>query len=294
MADRPALIVMLLASRGDWLWLNDPRSKAISGFAPAATHPCRTCGGVELVDDFGQVIRRRRGTGRVKDGFGRWQPCPACAGAGAVATDPMDASSGRLGSADTTSTARPRRRVPCDACVPLGGNPREGGSGVVAGQRCPRCDGTGWRDLHVFELRLDPATAGGVDPVTASIDRRDRAGSYHELDLALELLLHRSRTVWRATVAVHGPLLQLGVAFLETRLPDPLRVPRDVRENAAAHAERLARVRGRSVDRRALEQRNQQARRWVREGRPYPWIAAELGLSDRQLRRIVAGECAAA
>lgn len=281
MADRAARIVMLLETRLDHLWLPPGSLRTQSGLAPADRRPCTTCGGVEIRDDFGKQLVRRKGRGKVRDRFKHWQRCPTCNGDGWTARDRMDSKRVVLGSTETSSSARPRKTVLCDGC---------GGDGVRFAQPCPYCAGLGRRDLHVFDLAIDTTPEGGADPVAAAIDRRDKSGSYHELDLALDELLMRHRRVWAATVSLHGPLLDLGVRFVDDRMPDPILVPGDVRANATMQRDRVARLKGRGTDARALEQRNRQAVAWVREGRPFPWVRAELGLSDRQLRRIIAGD----
>lgn len=315
MADRRGDVELLLATRFDHLWLPPGSLRTQPGLAPADRRPCVTCGGVEIRDDFGKLIRRRRGTGKVRDRFRTLVTCPTCRGDGWTARDRMDSSRTVLGSTETSSSARPRKTVLCDACA---------GEGATAKGRCERCQGTGRRDLHVFELHLDTHDVDGdANPVLDAIARRDQTGSYHELDLALDGVVHhvnkparyaglRGRSAVQArrlidvlytpppdvTLAELSPFGQLlvGVAigYIESRMPDPIRVPADVRHAARARVEQLRRAKGRSVDARARSERDRQARVWAREGRPYPWIAAELGLSAARLRTILRDDTAAA
>jgi hypothetical protein len=76
-------------------------------------------------------------------------------GAGWIARDPMDVTGARVGSSSTTATARPERTVLCDACA---------GEGVRHQQRCVYCDGQGRRQLHAFNLHLQPEDDADARP----------------------------------------------------------------------------------------------------------------------------------
>lgn len=102
---------------------------------------------------------------------------------------------------------------------------------------------------------------------------------YRALDVAVELL-HQAFPNTPARSA-------RGLAFIDPRMPSPIRAPVAVAVvNTLAH--------GRWADARAREQRDRRIRQWATAGRPLGEIAAELALSYKQVRRIVNGEDAAA
>lgn len=290
-ADRRRQIILLLATRYDRMWFPQGALRTTAGFAPTRRVPCPQCGSG---DRPGSVAEKRGGV--VK----RWLPCPKCSGVGVVAVDPMDTISAPIGSHDTHASARPRKTVKCDACQDHDGRP----TGVRGNDPCPHCEGTGRRDLHVFDLQLDTSVERlGADGIDIAIDARDAAGSYHELDHALAALararpyivrlldqayLHQTLDLDRLPTHGHR-LLEIGLAYIDARMPPIIRVPAGVAQNAKEHREQLKRARGRGADPRALAERDKQIRRWAREGRPYTWIAAQAGLSDRQLREIING-----
>lgn len=309
MADRRRDIILLLGSRYDGLYLPPGALTSRAGFVPADREPCQSCGGVLLRDDFGNEIRRQRGRGWILDRYRRRQPCPECGGPGWVARDPMDALGLRIGSETTSSTARPRRTVACDACS---------GDGVRASLRCARCDGTGRRDLHAFELHLDTRDEAERDPLLQAIEDRNRAGSYAELEHALAdlrrgagntprfaPLREHAAAALRLLDAVHLPpttiapadlnaaeqwLVDLALAYLDSRLPDPLRVPAEVRANARERREWARRAKGRSTSPQALAERNRNLVRDVRRGVPKQRVAFEYGLTVSAIDRVLRGE----
>lgn len=287
------------------------------------------CGGIHIRDDFGKTVMRRKGRGWSKDRFGKKRPCAACGGrpaapgeefpdglpfqkgSGEVERDAMDATGARVGSVATVATARPRDRVTCDRCA---------GAGVWKGERCALCDGDGKRDLHAFNLAID--TASNPDPLEDAITRRDKSGSYHELDLALaglskhvnkpqrfQPLTSRARQVRELLDAVYLPpaerdyadldteeqqLVELALAYIESRMPDPIRVPGAVVANDKVRRERRTKAKGPWADPRALAQRDTEIRKLARQGRPAPWIAQEYGISPRLVWDIIRGEEGAA
>lgn len=269
MADRRRDVLLLLASRHDGLWFPSGSSTS-SGFAPAVIVRCDAC------------VR-----GRVRDRFGRPQTCSRCGGAGRLAFDPYDALRAPVGSSATAATARPRRRVRCDRCD---------GEGVWKGERCALCDGDGWRDLHVFELAIDVRDRDERDPLAAAVEARAEAGSYVELDRALERLRAWSVIRWgslldevdrfRAPASTAG---EQGLSFVVPRMPDPIRVPADVRANARLLRERRTRAKGRGSDPRALAERDREIRLHRRAGRSVQWIAAEYELSVATVYEVLNG-----
>jgi hypothetical protein len=313
MPDRRRQIELLIATRFDHLWFPSGTLRTSSGLAPAKRVPCPAC----ATGDRPGFVAEKRGGVVVK-----WTPCTTCGGRnptdnarakrgrGFIAVDPMDSDRRAVGSADTHATSRPRKRVKCDACQDRDGKP----TGVLHGDRCPHCDGDGWRDLHRFDLHLDVRDTTDVDALCAAIDRRDDIGSYHQLDLAIagigkhvnkqlrhaavtvyaadarrlldEVYLHAERDLDQLTVWEHD-LLVLTLDYLDTRMPDPIKVPPGVAANARARRDQLKVARGRGADPHALRQRDEQIRRWAREGKPYPWICQQAQLSDRRVREII-------
>jgi hypothetical protein len=307
MADRRRQIQQLLATRYDGLWFPGGALRTDSGLVPTKRVACPDCGSSET-------------PGWRVDSFKRRTPCVTCGGKpgerpkggkGVVAVDPMDSQRQVIGSSDTAASSRPRRRVKCDACQDIDGTP----TGVVKGERCTVCGGDGWRDLHRFDLALDVREDVDVDALTASIARRDAAGSYHELDLALagisrvvnkpliylaltvnatearrlldDLYLTRARDE-RSLTQFERALVDLALLYLDSRMPDPIRVPADVIANDRLRRD-AAKAKGQALNDHQRKARDQQIRQWAREGRPYSWIRSQVGLSDRQVREIING-----
>jgi hypothetical protein len=97
---------------------------------------------------------------------------------------------------------------------------------------------------------------------------------YAALERALEQL--------RFSFPDRSPRTELALAFIDERMPDPIRAP------AAARAVRVgAGPLGPGAGTRLREERNRKIRAWAKDGLPYQWIAAEVGLGDRQLREII-------
>lgn len=95
---------------------------------------------------------------------------------------------------------------------------------------------------------------------------------YHALDVALERLHDHLPGVAATSHA--------GLRMLELLMPDPIRAPELV---LVANVQ----ARGRAADPRALRQRDETIRRLTADGLPLGEIAAQVGLSVRQLRRVV-------
>ena len=268
----------MLESRLDGLWLPSGASTR-AGFVPAVVERCGTCDGV----------------GSVSDRFGRRVLCSRCGGVGRVAFDPMDSAGVPVGSASTVAAARPRRSVRCDRCD---------GDGVWRGERCSLCDGEGRRDLHAFELRLEPVGGRG-DPVDEAIEARRRAGSYAELDRALEQLRSWSAIRWGSLLdevdrfgVPQSTAATQGLTFVVERMPqppEPIRVPAQVLANARELREWRKRVRRRRLNGDAglaVARRDAEIRMELRRGRPVQWVAREFGLSVSRVYQIRRGEAA--
>lgn len=302
MPDRRHQIRLLIATRFDYLWFPTAALRTTTGLAPTRRVPCPACQSSERP---GWLPERRGGL------VVKWTPCMTCGGReavdgvrakrgkGTIAVDPMDAQQRAVGSTDTHATSIPVRRVRCDSCNGQGAH----GNGT----RCVRCDGQGWRDLHRFNLRLEPdreldGTASALD---AAIFRRDQLGSYHQLDLAL-LALHEFRPALprllddlylhqtlreEALDASRRVQARLALVFVDHRMPAEIKVPADVVANAKVTQRAL---KGRVLNGLSRERRDKLIRQWDREGRPRSWIRQQAGLSDRQLREIINGTRSAA
>lgn len=315
-ADRRRQVILLIGSRFDWLWLPVGASSR-AGFAPGAMRSCPSCGHTQTPGWVVDAFRRRRpcggcgGASEPSGKHGQWLARDA--GKGRAAVDRMDVLERPVGSEETFSTSRPRRSVVCDSC---------GGRGVHGNERrCRVCDGVGSRPQHLFELRLDRDSStpvGRPDPIGASIDARDAAGSYHELDLALAGIVRHvnkpARFRWltdnatralrlldelylppasRLEVELDGgerALVDLALDYVVGRMPDPIRVPLDVQANADEFVQHRLRVKGRAAVNGAVARRDSEIRSLVRRGAATQRVAFDYGLSVSQVNRIVSGE----
>jgi hypothetical protein len=322
--DRRRQIELLIATRFDLLWFpTAPGFKATgktkTGKRPSRFMPCERCGGYEV---WRRGIRTAHvnGTGTVRDRFGRENPCEVCNGKGRVPWDEYtgeivvtDASEPKLGELIRRDT----KRVKCPDCQDLSGR----ATGQVHGAGCRRCEGTGlaavpgsWLSTPRLENGSD-GSDGSVDPLTASIVRRDQAGSYHDLDLALagishhvnkpprylsltvnadqarrlldELYLPPASKHFETLGVFEQALVELAMAYIDARMPEPIIVPRDVVANAR---ERQQALKGNALNGLSRERRDKLIRQWDRQGKPRAWIGQQTGLSDRQLREIINGK----
>lgn len=99
---------------------------------------------------------------------------------------------------------------------------------------------------------------------------------YHALDLALERLAGLA-------IAAHS---ERGLELLDRWLPRPLRAPDPPREKPVVNVA----AKGRGADPRARRQRDDAIFGMVAAGHAYGHIARTVGLSQRQLRRIMAAQ----
>jgi hypothetical protein len=202
------------------------RKNAIRGEVPAHRVPCPACNGDKQ--------RRVRGVPR---------PCDRCLGAqgrplGYIVVDGMidERYRRKIGTLETGVQLQ-HKVVVCDGC---GG--RELGNGRV----CRYCRGSGiqeveltrWRATRAsFELELR-SPAG--DAVLASMEARERAGSYDELYAALMEIKRHQPAVFRLVrdVYIRGDEVsaserraaeRIGLKALSILMPDEIRVPAGVR-----------------------------------------------------------------
>lgn len=310
--DRRRQIVLLLGSLYDFT--HEPetftgqvvRRGATAGKgSPSHWQPCPSCDG-----------------GSRRDRFGKLQPCPDCNGTGrrrvddytgdvVVTDEARDVSLGELIRRDT-------KHVKCPDCQDLAGN----ATGVTHGKPCRRCDGTGsapvagsWLSAPLGEER----TGGdALDAMLDAIERRRELGDWDALEKAKAGIIHHVNKPLRfAALTVNGieavrlvdevhvvktretidlsrfeeALLELALVYIDTQMPDPIRVPRDIVRNAE---ERQLALKGNALNGLSRERRDKQIRAWDRQGKARQWIGQQTGLSDRQLREIINGKGVAA
>lgn len=264
------------------------RRSGSTGLAPGRWEPCSTCGGHRNVGErSGEDYGYSRGLGSVKDKFGTPQPCSECAGNGRVMVDPFVGL--RVSTAEAPLAAPRTVRVMCDRC---------GGTGVHRFARCDGCDGAGQVAIPA-ELRLDEKRSPQGE---TALERRARVGSYRELETTLRTVRDLSPAAYQTWVRSYVTLesvndtdefLALGWAMVGLLMPDRVMVPADV-----WHAwldkdspRRVKSTREVKCDPAALRVRNRQLRE--RRGQPVAVLAAEFGLSESQVRRIVYEEAVA-
>lgn len=188
--------------------------------------------------------------------------------------------------------------------------------GVDDSRRCPSCRGRGWVEVsrsrdpysidHVKAAGTDQGKFGHVPDRDSEIDRlveQTAVPVATELDVVAAANEHPfgweearrvmyarfdyaalDRCLERLAGMAVSAYSERGLALLDQWLPVPLRAPAQVGVvvvNVAA--------RGRGADRRALEQRDRAVLELRQEGLGYDEIARRVGLSVRQLRRIVNG-----
>jgi hypothetical protein len=210
----------------------------------------------------GKLVRRQADpNGRVRSRA----DCPACAGEGQRRRRGLSVSCGRCRGHGTIAvdayTRRPlgeqaerqRRYVRCDAC---GGGGAGRAPGVHAnGHACRRCSESGRPGYVELRTRFRffaptaeraPASDEG-DPVFRCLARRRQAGSFAELETATLLLRRRWEPGYRLLAAAYierrrapsqlpAPLrqrLELALTLVTSLMPEPIRVPRRVLEEAA-------------------------------------------------------------
>lgn len=252
-----------------------------------APRPCLTCGG------------KHEPSGK----HGQW--LKADGGRGWVQVDPMDAERAPVQSADVSARpTKPPRMVTCDACegTGVGGAHLREPDDPASEYReaCRRCQGSGKRAVTVFNLQLDRERNDSDTALEAAIDRRREAGSYHELDQALdtlprfwrELLLavHTDRTRPEQTLGmVERYILEAALMVVEALMPQSIRVPPAVKA-AVKHADERAGKTlavGTGAGKTLIDKRDREIRKHARHDRPTQWIAAEYGLSVATVNRII-------
>lgn len=255
-----------------------------------------------------------RGEGKTRDRFSRQQTCETCKGRCRLQVD--DYTGGRVVvHVDKTAEEagdelpalltfaeefrylleRDTKKVTCPFCNE---------SGVYKFLRCEHCDGEGRVAVPGSWLSEPekPRSSGGdaVDVQLAALERRDEAGHWHALELAITELRRRAPHCARVLADVYESrqreldelddvdeiALRAAVLFLDLILPSPIEVPGWVTKFEERRLEHLRTVRGRGADDRALQARNREIERLLRQSKPIQWIADHYGLSVRQVYEI--------
>lgn len=288
-------LILLLGSWHDFLPSPKGSLRTVAGLAPGRRVVCPDCG-------FGD----RRGF-RV-DRFKRSVPCETCGGRfagpgvrakrgrGFVAVDAMDADRQPIRVEHGDVGTKPAPTKLCDSCGGTGvGGAHLDETGREFRAACDRCAGSGRRSVAVFDLALEPDRGDADTAAESAIERRAAAGSYFELDRALAELRSAWPSLYRAVVSAYVDgdeearklrLVEVGLVFLERRLPDPIRVPAGVVRAAKLAKARRALAVGRGAGRMQIEKRDKEIRSLIRQGRPSQWVAAEYGLSVSTVNRI--------
>lgn len=263
------------------------RRQSLPGQGPSKTIPCPVCGG----------------SGVVKNKWGAVIVCETCNIRGRITVDGYTGEqvqvangngNGRLGRewvaeflvlCDRDSIHRL-----CDRCA---------GEGAWKGARCEVCDGRGRVAVPGSWVKSRPAGNGfgsdGDAAVLAACDRREKAGSYRELDRALADL--RRAFGARAVELLDTPTVELSegalvtvdllLVFVDQRMPDPVRVPSWAVKNEQDRCRHRTVVRGRQAGVMASARRDREIRALARDGQAVQWIAAEYGVSVRLVYEIV-------
>lgn len=227
-----------------------------------------------------------RGDGELRDRFGNLAVCGTCRGAGRYRVDPYTEQ--QVATLELDAPRTQTRRAMCDRC---------GGDGAWKGARCEPCDGSGKVSVPLSDDEQADREPGG-DRVLDQLALRDRLGSWHALDLALEGLRRNDRQAWHWFVAVHvegrvaasalvngnRQALERAYGFLSVAMPERLRIPASV---VAAYQRPPQRLLWRS-----REERDREIVRLVNQGRSVAWVAQAMGVGERQVQRIVYGVAA--
>jgi len=202
---------------------------SVSGDGPTTTRKCSHPGG-----DDGKVRIR-----------GIEQTCPDCNGRG---LEVVDAYTERKVRTQQQEIERPRRMVRCDECGGTGQS-KWWRNGDRMDNSCRRCWGAKVvpgpdQTIRPFRGSLNGLSTyahdlGRGDPVLDCMERRQLAGSYDELGLALSALRLDHRRAFRINVRVYvaaiveaesltlrdGILLDESVRYLDSLMPGGIRVP---------------------------------------------------------------------
>jgi hypothetical protein len=294
------------------------RKQVVRGEIADRMEPCLRCGGSWKVGaDTGVRYGYRQGSGWIVDRFRRRVPCPVCQPAGA---DDTTAGTG-LVAVDSHIEERERRALSsdeagtkpglieswlCNVCAGTGLEPKRRGP---TGERlvCRACSTStrpGFRQHSPFTLTLaDPSRGDPELVLEQAIERRDQAGSFHELEQCLAVLRrqdpNRHRVYWQTCVLHERATVDLGEREhrwlqeadhdLVAMMPALIRVPGYLLAQEKTLRNVLRNVNGaRAHDQRSLAQRNGEICRLHRTGeRTVAELTREFGLQKSALYEIL-------
>ncbi len=298
------------------------RKQVVRGETADRYEPCLRCGGSWKVGaDSGVRYGYRKGTGWITDRFRRRVPCPVCQPAGA---DEHTAGTGLI-AVDSHIEERERRALSsdeagtkagvieswlCNVCIGTGVEPTRRGPGGerLACRACGTSTRPGYRQHSPFTLQVADPSRGDPDLVLEqAIERRDQAGSFHELEQCLAVLRrlnrNRHRVYWQVAVLHEREPSDLDERErlwldeadqdLARMMPTVIRVPGYLLAAEKTLRAQLRSIRGREMEPLALHRRDAEIRRLHDlEGRAPADLAAEFGLSTRQVQRVLYGSAA--
>jgi hypothetical protein len=289
-------ILLLAGSLHDLL--SGPKGMSLRATGKAAAshyEPCLACGGAWGVGaKTGRKHAYRSGNGWRLDQFTD-ETGKQHAGSGRVG---MDAMTGKpVGTAENTLAAKKTVSWVCNFCH---------GTGVHKKVRCGPCEGTGRREHSPFVLSgvSDTETLRNDPTLTLelAIERRDQAGSYHELELCLAEMRRKSPHRHRVFYAIHvaktrakaaltadeGRWLAEAMTFLETTMPTEVRVPGAIIEASRRDLSANQRfAKGKSSPQKWREARDVEIRERFANGETAGLIAEALGLSRSRVNEIL-------
>jgi hypothetical protein len=282
-------------------------SKSLTG---TESIPCRACS---------KPGETKKGSGWRRDRFGRPFPCEACGGftepdgtlhkgKGKLAYDPYDNNQEprKIGADDKPiAPAVTLTRKCLNGCRP----DEKGKNRLANGWTCPECRGKGRVRIVPLLDVSEEREASDVDP----IERRDRAGSYAELEDAIRRiakhvnkpepfkrlinddgrlardLYHR---VWVGSTddnipladlpPMHRELAELARRYVISAMPSEIRVPAGVVYAWERRNERdEMRAKVRNVNGTTLNRRDEMMLLRLEAGESVPSLAAEYGLKER-------------
>jgi hypothetical protein len=264
------------------------RRQAKRGPAPSRWEKCSTCGG----------------EGTTTDRFGRPVRCVRCRGRGRRKVD--DYTNEEVAAESPFFSWREEFAYLLERDTKTATCPFCDGKGVYKFKRCEPCRGSGRIPIPGSWISdpQKPERSGGdaVDVQIDAFERRDELGDWLELERALVELRRRARTCYRMLRgvymleqrsideldAVDELALRAALLYLDAVLPFPIAVPRWIAKADERRREHLRTVKGRGADERALEARNREIERDLRQEKPVQWIADHYGLSVRQVYEIAA------
>ena len=252
----------------------------------------------------GLVGTRRRkcvcDNGWLVDKFKRKTGCPSCGGTteergkGYVLTDPYDREAKPIGNLETGTVTKTKRK-PCDRCAT---------TGVVKGERCYVCDGTGTREWAPFELRVvddpDSVIDDQLDAMLAGIVKRDELGSFKQLEWCMGEIAKRSLHRFRAFTLVylgdpdpHSETTRLwadeALDDLCVLMPFEIRVPSELASAWRNRDSANRKPKGRTVPTLQLARRDDEMlRRYDQEGASTTMLAEAYGLTQRGVQDALA------